>query len=381
MAPSSVRPIRVMHVVGGMNRGGAETWLMHVLRNIDRDEFKMDFVVHTDQPCAFDEEIRGLGSKVIPCMHPSSPVAYARNLNRIMHRYGPYDVVHSHVHNYSGYILWLARRAGVSIRIAHSHLDTSDFDNAASLTRRLYVSATKRMVRRNATHGLAASDKAAKALFGEKWEADARCQILYCGIDLAPFAGPVDAAVVRKELGIPADAFVIGHVGRFMEQKNHTFLIDIAAEVARREPMMRLLLVGDGPLRASIEQKVAEAGLSDKVVFAGTRPDVSRLMLGAMDVFVMPSLYEGLPLVGMEVQSAGLPLVVSDTVTEELDVVKPLVRRVALSKQASAWADEVLVSRKTSSAISQAQALSHMERSGFNIALSMKGLEGVYRGQ
>jgi glycosyltransferase involved in cell wall biosynthesis len=364
-----------------MNRGGAETWLMHVLRNIDRDEFKMDFVVHTDQPCAFDEEIRGLGSKIIPCLNRSNPVAYARNLNRFMHRYGPYDVVHSHVHNYSGYVLWLARRAGVAIRIAHSHLDTSDFDNAASFTRRLYVSATKRMVRRNATLGLAASDKAAKALFGEAWAADARCQILYCGIDLAPFADPVDARVVRAELDMPADAFVIGHVGRFMEQKNHTFLIDIAAEVARREPNMRLLLVGDGPLRASIEQKVAEAGLSDKVVFAGTRPDVSRLMLGAMDVFVMPSLYEGLPLVGMEVQSAGLPLVVSDTVTEELDVVKPLVRRVSLSKQASVWADEVFVSRKTSSAISQAQALSHMERSGFNIALSMKGLEGVYRGQ
>ncbi|MDP2210283.1 MAG: glycosyltransferase family 1 protein [Candidatus Aquicultor sp.] len=380
MAPSSVRPIRIMHVVGGMNRGGAETWLMHVLRNIDRDEFKMDFVVHTDQPCAFDDEIRDLGSKVIPCLNHSSPVAYARNLNNIMRCYGPYDVVHSHVHSFSGYILGLARRAGVPMRIAHSHLDTSDFDDAASYARRLYISATKRMVRRNATLGLAASDKAAKALFGEDWAADVRWRILYCGIDLAAFADPVDATAMRAELGIPADAFVIGHVGRFMEQKNHTFLIDIAAEVAQREPNMRLLLVGDGPLRVSTEQKVVEAGLSDKVIFAGTRPDVSRLMLGAMDVFVMPSLYEGLPLVGMEVQSAGLPMVISDAITEELDVVKPLVRRVSLSKQALAWAEEVLAMRNIVGAISQAQALSHMEQSGFNIVLGMKDLEAIYRG-
>ena len=380
MAPSSVRPIRIMHVVGGMNRGGAETWLMHVLRNIDRDEFKMDFVVHTDQPSAFDDEIRHLGSKVIRCMNHSNPVAYARHFNRILRRHGPYDVVHSHVQNFSGYALWLARRAGVPVRIVHSHLDTSDVDDAASRVRRLYVSATKWMVKRNATLGLAVSDKAAKALFGEDWEADARWQILYCGIDLAPFADPVDATAVRAELGIPADAFVIGHVGRFMEQKNHTFLIDIAAEVARSESNMRLLLVGDGPLRPSIEQKVVEAGLSDKVIFAGTRPDVSRLMLGAMDVFVMPSLYEGLPLVGMEVQSAGLPLVVSDTVTEELDVVKPLVRRSSLSKHASVWADEVLASRNTENIISQTQALMGMERSGFNITSSIKRLEMVYRG-
>jgi glycosyltransferase involved in cell wall biosynthesis len=353
---------------------------MHVLRSIDRDEFKMDFVVHTDQPSAFDDEIRDLGSKVIPCMHPSNPVAYARNFNRIMRRHGPYDVVHSHVHNYSGYVLWLARRAGAPTRIAHSHLDTTEFDNAASHARRLYVSLTKRLVKRNATLGLAASDKAAKALFGEDWVADSSRRILYCGIDLAPFAAPVDATTVREELGIPADAFVIGHVGRFMEQKNHAFLIDIAAEVARSEPNMRLLLVGDGPLRQSIEQKAVEAGLHDKVIFAGTRPDVSRLMLGAMDVFVMPSLYEGLPLVGMEVQSAGLPLVVSDTVTEELDVFKPLVRRLSLSQPALAWADEVLAMRDIAGAISQAQALSHMERSGFNIALGVKGLGEVYRG-
>jgi glycosyltransferase involved in cell wall biosynthesis len=103
-------------------------------------------------------------------------------------------------------------------------------------------------------------------------------------------------------------------------------------------------------------------------------------MLGAMDVFVMPSLYEGLPLVGMEVQSAGLPLVVSDTVTEELDVVKPLVRRLSLSQPALAWADEVLAMRNIAGAISQAQALSHMERSDFNIALGVKGLGEVYRG-
>ena len=371
--------IRILHGGGAMNRGGIETWLIHVLRHIDRERFRMDFLVHTTRHCDYDDEIHDLGSKLIPCMHPTRPWSYARNFRRIMREHGPYDVVHSHVHHYSGYILRLAHQAGVPVRIAHSHNDSSSLQAQAGLLRRVYLRVMKHWIARYATDGLAASGTAAAALFGTDWNADPRWRVLYYGIDLTPFQDIVDPISVRAELGIPPDAFVVGHVGRFFEQKNHTFLVDIAAEVARREPSMFLLLVGDGALRPAIEQKVARAGLADRVVFAGVRPDVPRLMLGAMDVFVLPSFHEGLPLVGIEAQSAGLPVILSDSITEELDGVIPLVQRMSLSQPASAWAEAALAARDAVPAIAQPEAVKLVEKSPFSIQTCVKQLEDIYR--
>ena len=352
---------------------------MHVLRHIDRERFRMDFLSHTTQHCDYDDEIRALGSKIIPCMHPSRPWNYARNFGRIMREHGPYDVVHSHVHHYSGYILRLAHQAGVPIRIAHSHNDTSWCQAQAGLWRRMYLRLMKQWIARYATVGLAASRRAAVALFGPNWNTDPRWRILLYGIDLTPFQNCVDPIAVRAELDIPPDAFVIGHVGRFFEQKNHVFLVDIAAEVARREPKMFLLLVGGGSLWSAIEQKVNQAGLADRVVFAGVRPDVPRLMVGAMDVFLFPSLSEGLGIVLIEAQSAGLPCIVSDAVPKEADVVKPLIRRISLSQPASAWAEAILAARDAAPTITQPEAMTIMEKSPFNIQTSVKQLEVVYR--
>jgi glycosyltransferase involved in cell wall biosynthesis len=179
-------------------------------------------------------------------------------------------------------------------------------------------------------------------------------------------------------LGIPPDAFVIGHVGRFDEQKNHLFLVEIAAEVAKREPKMRLLLVGDGLLRPKIEQKIAQLGLTDRTIFAGSRHDVPRLMLSAMDVFLFPSLYEGLGLVLIEAQAAGLPCIFSDVVPEEADLVKPLIRRFSLSEPASVWADAILAERRAGAAITQEHSLAVVEKLPFNIEIGLKDLVRTY---
>ncbi len=337
MTAETKRPVRILHVVGGMNRGGVETWLMHVLRHIDRERFRMDFLVHTTRPCAYDEEIQKLGSKIIPCLETSRPWRYARNFHRALSEHGPYDVVHSHVHHFSGFVVYLAHRAGVPVRITHSHNDTSLNDGRATTFRSGYLRLMEHLIRKHATTGIACSRKAAESLYGTAWQNDSRWKVVYCGIDLEPFRQPVDRAEVRRELNIPEDAFVLGHVGRFHEQKNHTFLIDIAAEVARREPNMRLLLVGDGPLRPQIEAKVASLGLTDRVIFAGLRPDVPRLMKGAMDVFVFPSLYEGLGLVLIEAQLSGLPSIFSDVIPEETDLVPSLVTRLSLHDACNTW--------------------------------------------
>lgn len=371
------KEIRILHVVGGMNRGGAETWLMHVLRNIDRKRFHFDFLVHTKKHCDYDDEIRSLGSTIIPCLNPSRPWRYTRNLYRVLRTYGPYDVIHSHVHHFSGFILRQAQKAKVPVRIAHSHNDTSITDRAAGTLRKVYLRLMEHLIRRHATMGLACSHKAASSLFGGDWIKDSRWRVLYCGIDIKPFRTPVNRDAVRKELGIPPDAFVIGHVGRFSEQKNHTFLVDIAVALLEQEPRSRLLLIGDGPLRPEIEKRVVQQGINKKFIFAGLRPDVPRLMAGAMDVFILTSLWEGLPLVLLEAQAAELPCIYSNCVTDEVDVVLPLVNRVSTKQPAATWASIILAAgHKTSQTRSNTKET--ISQSPFNIMFNIQKIEEIY---
>jgi glycosyltransferase involved in cell wall biosynthesis len=369
-------PIRVLHVVGGMNRGGVETWLMHVLRKIDRQQFQMDFLVHTREPCAYDDEIRALGSKIIPCLSPKKPWFYALNIRRILKEQGPFDVVHSHVHHFSGFVLWLASLSKVPIRIAHSHNDTRRMDHGETALRKGYLLLTKRLIKKYATIGLACSREAAVALYGVDWENDPRLRVLYYGIDLEPFRQPVDRVKVRRELNIPFDALVIGHVGRFNEQKNHNFLIEITAEIAKIEPNVRLLLIGDGPLRTFIENKVKALGLIDNVIFAGIRSDIPRLMKGAMDVFLLPSLFEGLPIVGIEAQASGLPLVISDSITKETGIIRELIVWKSLSTSAADWAD--IICQVKENQRDSKTALVSLDNTLFNIEQSMRRLEELY---
>lgn len=372
------RPIRILHVVGGMVRAGTETWLMHILRNIDRDAFQMDFLVHTNEECDYDAEIRALGSKVIPCLNSSQPWLYARNFRRILRDNESYDIVHSHVHHFSGLVLWLAKRAGIPVRIAHSHLDSSVVESNSGLKRRLYTGLSKASIAKNATVGLAASHQALEDLFYETKTTEQRWQLLLCGVNLKPFKDETNSQQVRAELGIPSDAFVLGHVARFHPQKNHQYVIDIAAEVAKQEPKMRLLLVGEGELITDIKQKVIQMGLADKVIFTGVRSDVARLMMGAMDVFLFPSLYEGLGLVLVEAQAAGLPCILSDVIPEEADVIKPLMKRISLLQPAKSWTEAILAVRNKEKKITQKEALKQIEQSSFNIQNSLKSLTDIY---
>ena len=227
---TKTRPIRILHVVGGMHRGGIETWLMHVLRNVDRNLFQIDFLVHTLESCEYDEEIRSLGCRIIASPyrpHPNRHVwTYPAFFRQILQQCGPYDVVHSHCGLVNGNVLRLAKQAGVRIRIAHSHNDGSHIRAKEPWKRRLYYALLQFWVSRYATVGLACSRRAAVDMFGSLWKKDRRWQILYCGLDLTTFQEKVEPNRVRVELGIPQDALVIGHVGRFESQKNHQFLVE-----------------------------------------------------------------------------------------------------------------------------------------------------------
>ncbi|NJR59166.1 MAG: glycosyltransferase family 1 protein [Cyanobacteria bacterium CRU_2_1] len=381
MQSDKSRPIRILHVVGGMNRGGIETWLMHILRKIDRDRVHMDFLVHTVQPCAYDDEIFTLGSQIIPCLYPSRPLQYAHHFKQVLQKQNPYDIVHSHVHYFSGYVLQLAHQAGVPIRIAHSHLDSTLLEAKAGPYRRLYLALMKRWITYYATLGLACSQQAAIDLFGSTWNTNPHRQILQYGINLAPFHKQVDSIATRAEFGIPADAFVVGHIGRFEPQKNHLFLLDIAAEVIQREPNSFFLLVGIGSLHSIIEQKAKQIGLANRCIFAGSRANVPQLMQGAMDAFLLPSISEGLGIVLIEAQAAGLPCIFSDTIPQEADLIQPLIQRLSLTQPAAKWAEVILAQRRMKFKIPRSNILEVLEASPFNIEIAVKQLEKLYQTQ
>jgi glycosyltransferase involved in cell wall biosynthesis len=324
--------MRILHVVGGLNRGGAETWLVQLLHHIDRKKYQMDFLVHATERGAYDEEVKALGARILPCLKPSNPLQYARNFHRILREYGPYDCIHSHVHQYSGFALMLAAMQRVPMRIAHSHSDTSSIDGGSSFPRRAYLAGMEKLIGRFATAGIAVSETAARSLFSESWRSDQRWSLCPLGINQE-----VDSKQIRAQLGIPSDAFVVGHVGRFVEQKNHHFLVKIAERLCELEPRAVFLLVGDGPLKPEIEALVRARGVDMHFIFAGVRSDVPNLMKGAMDCFLFPSLYEGVGLVLWEAQAAGLTCVISETIPDEATILDAAVTRLSLAASPDEW--------------------------------------------
>jgi len=318
-----------------MNPGGIETWLMHVLRNIDRSQFQMDFCLFGSEPGLYATEIEGFGSTIWRCQMSGNLWSFRRRFHQIL-REGEYDVVHSHVHFFSGNVLRWAKAQSVPVRIAHSH--TTRDGRSDVLMRRFYRGLMQSWIERYATHGLAASRSSASALFGENWERDDRNCVLHYAVDLHPFQEPVDREKVRKQLGLPPGVPVMGHVGRFSREKNHIFLLEIAVEILKRRPEIHFLLVGDGPLRPVIESRAKSMGLSDKVHFTGIRTDVARLMRGAMDVFIFPSLWEGLGVALIEAQAAGLRCIVSDVCPTEVGILPDQFTQVSLSKSSEVWA-------------------------------------------
>jgi glycosyltransferase involved in cell wall biosynthesis len=250
---------------------------------------------------------------------------------------GPYDCIHSHVHRFSGYILTLARLAGVPVRVAHSHTADKESDN-----RHFYPFVMSILMDIGATAGLGVSEKATRALFGENWKVDPRWRVSHLGIDLEPFCCPVDSRSIRAEFGIPEHAIVVGHVGGFVPMKNHSFILEVAQQVCAANPEALFVFVGDGPLRKAMEIKAENLGIARHTRFIGVRNDVVRILKGLIDLFLFPSLYEGFPVALMEAQAAGLRCFVADTISTEIDICPELITRLSLADGAYRWAESIL---------------------------------------
>ncbi|MEW6140993.1 MAG: glycosyltransferase family 1 protein [Thermodesulfobacteriota bacterium] len=370
--------IRVLHVLGGTERGGIETWVLNVLRKLDRTRFSMDILVHEPERGAYEDEMRDLGARILRCPHFRRPWKYAFDFVRYLSTFGPYEVVHTHGGYFSGLNMLLAMLWRVPVRIVHSHNDLRWLRQQEGLSRQLYYLMMGVLVRRCSTMGLAASRDAAEDYYGIAWESSGKFSILPCGVDLEPFSRPYDAHSVRRELGLPPEALVIGHVGRFTLQKNHPFILEIFREVLIQDPKAVLVLAGDGLLEPHTRTLVKQMNMGDKVLFLGSRPDIPRLLITCIDVFLFPSLFEGLGLALVEAQAAGLRCVISDAIPEEADLVPDLVTRLSLSQPPGAWAEALLATARKPVPVSSAEALAVIASSPYNIHQSVKSLERVY---
>lgn len=302
--------IRILEVVNDMHRAGLETMLMNYYRNIDRDQIQFDFLTHRPYDSDYDQEIRSLGGKIYhaPRLYPQNYPAYFKYMKIFFKNHPEYKIVHSHIDAMSYLPLKAAKKAGVPIRIAHSHNTSIDKDFKFPL--KVYF---KHQIPKVANYYAACGQAAGEFLFPGK-----DFKFIPNAIEPDKFLfNEQTRKEYRAKLGFTDKNFVIGHVGRLSYQKNHKFLIKIFDELHKKEPNARLVLVGVGEKEKAIRKQVNELHLSRYVQFLGNRSDVANLYQ-AFDVFVMPSLFEGIPVVGIEAQFSGLPCVFSNNVPSEV---------------------------------------------------------------
>lgn len=356
--------IRVLHVVTYMGRGGLETMLMNYYRHIDRSKVQFDFLVHREFEADYDEEIKSLGGRIY---HVSRLVPWSRRykaeLRRFFRTHPEYKIAHVHQDCLSSVALQCAKECGIPVRIAHSHNSNQD-KNIKYLFKRYYM----RKIPETATELFACGKAAGDWMFGGK-----AYQLLPNAIAAEKYIYEEEKAKkIKKELDLEKN-IVIGHIGRFNPQKNHKFLIDIFEKCFEKNQKVRLMLIGDGEGRKEIENKVKERGLQDNVIFMGVRKDVPEL-LQAMDVFVFPSLYEGLPVTMIEEQAAGVPAVISDRVSEECIITKDLVKVEGLEETPEQWAGEILKQVK----ISKRDRSEEIKKAKYDVETTAKWLEEYY---
>lgn len=363
------KPIRVLQVFALMNRGGAETMIMNLYRNIDRTKVQFDFIVHTNKACAYDDEIKNLGGKIyrVPRYNGKNHLQYKRAWNKFFQEHPEYKIIHGHVRSTAAIYLRIAKKYGL-ITIAHSH-STSSGNGFSAIVKKVL----QYPIRYTADYLFACSKSAGEWLFGKK-----ACK----GDNFFVFKNAIDAKKFiynkeirerkRKELHIE-NKFVIGHIGRFHLSKNHTFLIDVFKEIYDRNENSVLVLVGDGELRSSIEKKVNDLRLSGSVIFTGVRSDVPQL-LQAMDVFVFPSLYEGLPVTVVEAQAAGLPCFVTEAIPREAYLTDH-VYSISYKQSAKHWANEIL---KYYILFKRKNSLSQIKSQGYDVLSTAKAIEDFY---
>lgn len=358
---------RILHIIGRMDRAGAETMLMNLYREMDRSRFQFDFAYFGNDRCDYDDEIEALGGRLVR-IQGGNPLMRFWSLWNILRR-GEWKTVHSHTLFSSGLHLSAAMLAGIPKRVVHSH-STSDV-NSKNLTGRAYQRGIRWLLLWVPTHYVACGKAAGEYLFPGRDDVT----IVPNAIDIERFSA-VSSPVYKASLHLAEDTLIILQVGRLMSVKNHAFSVQIAAALRRNKFKFQMLFVGTGPEASAIEVLVQQNGLEDQVRLLGLRADIPELMAAA-DVMLMPSRHEGFPVVLVESQAAGLPSVISSSISKEVDLGLGLVYFLDLDQPADIWA-RCLQSVAKSEVAPIAQRMKALAVNGFSACSSARELEKIY---
>ena len=363
-------PIRIAQIMGKWVGGGVEAVVMNYYRNIDRNKVQFDFICDDDSTCIPKEEIENLGGKVILIPPYQKVFKYHKELKKVL-KEGKYKIIHSHINALSVFPLWAAKSAKVPVRIAHSHSTSNKKEWKKTLLKNVLRPFSKLF----ATDYFCCSELAGRWLFGNKTYNQGKVYLLNNAIDVDKFKyNEKVRKAKRKKLNIEDKDLVIGHIGRFVKQKNHEFLIDIFNEIHKKNKNTILLLAGEGPLKEAIQNKVKELNLDKNVKFLGQRNDVNELYQ-AMDAFVLPSLYEGLPVVGVEAQASGLPCFFSTDMTKETKILDST-RFISLTHTPKYWADKILNEARK---FKRKDTTEQITKNRFDIKVEATSLEKQYQ--
>ncbi|MDD3370006.1 MAG: glycosyltransferase family 1 protein [Lachnospiraceae bacterium] len=316
---------RILHIVGNMAPDGMSNFLMNIYRNIDRTRMQFDFIVMGEKPDNYHETIRQMGGKVYKVTRMSkNPWKYYSEIRDII-RENHYDIVFRQTDTATVAIdLLAAKRGGATVRIPHSHSTNAVHPFFHKMLRPLLVNLS--------TDRYACSKQAGEWMFGK-----ASFQVVYNGIDLDRYSYHPEIRREKRQEWNVLDKLVFGHIGNFFYPKNHKFLLEIFAEIAKKREDAVLFLIGSGELQEEIEKQVTELGLQKKVIFTGTRNDIYD-MVQMLDCLIFPSIYEGLPITLVEAQAAGVPCLISDVITDEIALTE-LIHKLSLQDEADKWAD------------------------------------------
>lgn len=359
-------PIRVLHILQRMEAGGTQALLMNIYRKIDRTKVQFDFLVVYKEKQFYDDEIEKMGGHVykLSFREDLNLPKFQKDLAGFFAQHHEYKIVHCHAYTIGYFCLKAAKKAGIPVRIAHSHSNAAVHD--VKLPLKLIM---QKLFTIYSTDLFACSEEAGKFAFKGK-----KFGIVQNAIDSQKFIADANIREkIRKALRVESK-FVVGHVGRMQPEKNHDFLIDVFAEIKKKKSDAELILVGTGPLEEKVKSKVAEKGLSDCVHFLGNRKDMNRIYQ-AMDVFVFPSLFEGLGIVAIEAQAAGVPIVCSEGLPPETDIT-PIYRKLLLSDGEEKWANAALEMVQNLKAHTNMQQ--YVIDAGFDMDATAKYMENYY---
>ena len=326
--------LRVLQVIGKMDRAGAETILMNIYRNVDRSKVQFDFMVFSDEKGDYDDEIEELGGHIyhMPAFKGYNYFMLCGKFEKFFKRH-PYKIVHGHIGSLAPAYLKAAKKRGAYV-IAHSHATKSD-----RALENFVFNVFAYRVRYIADYFFACSNQAGIDRFGKKVVNSNRFEVINNAIDSGKYKYTLERHSELKRKYRLEDKLVIGHVGRFAPEKNHKFIVDVFDEIYRQEKTAVLMLAGRGSEEETIKNYVSEKNLDEHVVFLGVRKDIPDLM-NLFDVFLFPSTYEGLGIVGIEAQASGLPTFMSEAVPKEA-VVTPNAWRYSVEKGPIYWKEKI----------------------------------------